>query len=869
MVSMRSRPRPWATSDRERGDPMSVMYQPRPRRRTLNRLAVSVAAVCALILTPAVAHASSADQATAYQLDPAHDGYQTGTTITTPLSQAWSVTLPGSVSYPLIVNGVIYVTASNQTLYAIQQATGATLWSHNLGGTYDWSGLAYDAGQVFAINYSGSLSAFNAQTGATDWSASMPGQYAFSSAPTAYNGIVYVGGAGSGGTVYAVSESNGAVLWTQPVENGDHSSPAVSSSGVYVTYACGQDYDFSPISGTLIWHHSGPCEGGGGKTPVLANGTIFGRDSSDGDLILSATTGAQQATFGSATAPAVGGGDAYTISGGTLTAVSSSGEGSNAWTATGDGHFDSAPLIADGLVLEGSSAGMLYALDPGTGATDWSGNVGAGINAPDEQNVSAPLTGLGAGENTVVVPAGSNLVAYTGANLGSGTPTNTFAPSVAGQPQAGHAVGGDVGVWTALPTSYTYQWSLCDSAGSNCSIINGATSEAYAPPTADIGDTLEVAITATNGNGTASAVTSPASAQIVASPPVSVTAPTIGGNPAVGQTLTVSNGTWANSPTSYTYQWLSCTTASSCTIIPGATANTFVVTASQAGYTLEAQVVASNGTGPSPAATSPLTSAVPMTTTLTLTSSANPVQAGAQVKFTAVLARPVDGGSISFYENGQPIPGCGGLALTSGYIGAYCTVPSITAGTWTITAQYGGDADYLASSSNDLTETVNATSTTSTTTTTTAKAPPAPPSESVGKAGPKDKPNLKLTLTAVRTSIAPYRYWFALKNVKCINKASAVLVTYGKTTMAEKCTPKIQFASKSLAVHRYYTLTLRAVRYGKKHKVVARGAAYHEKLYMPGNEVQWTPIIGLTPPEIAHLANSGVVYGAARARPSP
>jgi hypothetical protein len=170
----------------------------------------------------------------------------------------------------------------------------------------------------------------------------------------------------------------------------------------------------------------------------------------------------------------------------------------------------------------------------------------------------------------------------------------------------------------------------------------------------------------------------------------------------------------------------------------------------------------------------------------------------------------------------------------------------------------------MASSSNSLTETVTGTFTTLTSTSTTAttttptttptKAVATPPSETVGEAGPKGKPDFKLTLTAVRTSVAPYHYWFAVKNVKCFNKASAVLVTYGKTTMAEKCSAKIQFASKSLAVHHYYTLTLRPVRYGRRHKVVARGPLYRRRLYMPGNEVEWTLITGLTPPQIAHSA---------------
>lgn len=40
-------------------------------------------------------------------------------------------------------------------------------------------------------------------------------------------------------------------------------------------------------------------------------------------------------------------------------------------------------------------------------------NVGNGINGPDEQNVSQPLTGLTAGDGLLAIPAGSTLNLYS------------------------------------------------------------------------------------------------------------------------------------------------------------------------------------------------------------------------------------------------------------------------------------------------------------------------------------------------------------------------------------------------------------------------------------------------------------------------
>ncbi len=169
--------------------------------------------------------------ATAYQVDSRHDGQQTGGTLSAAsLTKKWSKTLggttsygPAPVSYPVIARGRVFVTVENSQsygteLYALNASTGATDWSVGLGGLYYFSALTYDGQRIFALNYNGVLTAFMASTGHELWSVQMPGQYAFTAPPTAYDGVVYVSGAGSGGTVYAVSEADGVVRWTGPVE---------------------------------------------------------------------------------------------------------------------------------------------------------------------------------------------------------------------------------------------------------------------------------------------------------------------------------------------------------------------------------------------------------------------------------------------------------------------------------------------------------------------------------------------------------------------------------------------------------------------------------------------------------------------------
>jgi outer membrane protein assembly factor BamB len=657
-----------------------------------------------LLVVAVSARGASSDQSVAYQLDAAHDGYQTGDPITTPLSQAWSVDLGGAISYPLVVNGVVYVTVassgSGTTLYALEQATGSTLWSHSLGGTYPWSGLAYDAGQVFTVNSSGLLTAFDASSGVIGWSVDLPGQTSFDSPPTAINGYVYTGGAGSGGTVYAVSEASGQVVWTQAVENGDISSPAVDAHGVYVTYACDQDYDLDPLTGALIWHHSTGCEGGGGKDPVLANGDVFSRDPVGGNVVLSASTGSTVGAFNSTPAPAVGGGSGYTVGGGALTAVGGSGLGTDQWTFTGDGSLDTAPLVVGNLVFEGSSSRHLYAIDASTGSSAWSTSLASAVPAPDEQNVSQPLTGLGAGEGTLIVPTGSTLTAFTGANVGTGTPTNTSAPTVAGSPVVGQAVAADVGTWTGLPTSYGYQWEDCDSGGT-CSDIVGATGQSYTPTSNQIGTTLKVSVSATNTSGTASAVTSPASAT-VKSRPVNTGVPQITGTASYGHVLTASTGSWTQNPTSYTYEWLRCRSGT-CSPETGVTTSSYTVASGDIGSQIEVQVTAVNSAGATSATSQPTATVPTGATTLSLTPSANPATLGSTLTITATVSPRVDGGTVSFGENGQPVSWCQAMPVNTSSSSVSCTGQVVGTGQDVISATYSGDANFNSSSAS-LTE---------------------------------------------------------------------------------------------------------------------------------------------------------------------
>lgn len=90
-------------------------------------------------------------------------------------------------------------------------------------------------------------------------------------------------------------------------------------------------------------------------------------------------------------------------------------------------------------------------------------------------------------------------------------------------------------------------------------------------------------------------------------PPTNTVAPAVTGTAQVGQTLTTTNGTWTNTPTSYTYLWKHGDDSAA-----GGTAtnSTYVPVAGDIGFGMKCLVTATNGAGDGSPATSNTTSAV-------------------------------------------------------------------------------------------------------------------------------------------------------------------------------------------------------------------------------------------------------------------
>jgi subtilisin family serine protease len=97
-------------------------------------------------------------------------------------------------------------------------------------------------------------------------------------------------------------------------------------------------------------------------------------------------------------------------------------------------------------------------------------------------------------------------------------PVNAAPPTISGTAQTGQTLSASTGSWSESPTSYAYQWQRCDATGANCASISAATAQTYTPGSADVGETLRVAVTATNSGGSSSPATSAQTAAVAQVP---------------------------------------------------------------------------------------------------------------------------------------------------------------------------------------------------------------------------------------------------------------------------------------------------------------------------------------------------------------
>jgi Glycosyl hydrolase family 26 len=221
-----------------------------------------------------------------------------------------------------------------------------------------------------------------------------------------------------------------------------------------------------------------------------------------------------------------------------------------------------------------------------------------------------------------------------------GRPRAGQAPAILGSPYVGKKVRIYRGAWCGtVPLRLAYHWLRCGSRG--CTAIRGATRATYVPTARDLDTILSVRVTATNANGTTTLKSK--GKRVGLSRPTNTSLPTIAGSAAAGFELSTSSGSWTgDTPMTFGYEWRRCDPlGSSCAPIPGATGQTYVLTATDAGATLRAVVTATNTSG-SATATSVATAIVTDAAAVAPMNTTPPAITGTAMQGATLVGSPGD-----------------------------------------------------------------------------------------------------------------------------------------------------------------------------------------------------------------------------------
>jgi alcohol dehydrogenase (cytochrome c) len=186
---------------------------------------------------------------------------------------------------PIYHDGVLYVTTSENDVFAVDVDTGELLWDYaaelnpeRVAACCGWAvrGLAIGEGKVFIGRLDAVLVALDQETGEVAWDVQIadPGEfYSITSAPRYFDGMVFTGTSGgvmgTRGRMQAYDAATGELIWTfytvpAPGELGHDTWPQDSDVWKYGGAAVWQTPSIDPELGMMYFGTSNPGPVGNG-----------------------------------------------------------------------------------------------------------------------------------------------------------------------------------------------------------------------------------------------------------------------------------------------------------------------------------------------------------------------------------------------------------------------------------------------------------------------------------------------------------------------------------------------------------------------------------------------------------------------------
>ncbi len=294
----------------------------------------------------------------------------------TPADDAslWSFETGGFVvNAPAVADGVVYFGSDDNSVYALDAATGSMLWSFETGDIVR-STPTVAGGAVYVGSDDNHVYALDAATGEESWSYDTGDSAQYS--PVVSDGLVYVGAFGEGGYgVHALDAASGEMEWAAGVfyPYGADFAVTVANGRLYAPGESGEFYALDAASGEVVW--SLAVGMGAESPPTVIDGVVY-LTAVNTAYALDEATGEEVWRYGTEMFPAVDhpavvlDGVYYFGPNSNLYALDAA-SGSMMWYYPADGLITDTPVVAEGMAFVRTESEAFHALDAANGAPAW------------------------------------------------------------------------------------------------------------------------------------------------------------------------------------------------------------------------------------------------------------------------------------------------------------------------------------------------------------------------------------------------------------------------------------------------------------------------------------------------------------------
>ena len=299
-------------------------------------------------------------------------------------------------SSPTVAEGIVYIGAYDNNLYALDAQTGRFVWKYATDGGIA-SSPCVSRDMVFVGSEDRILYAINGRAGSIAWTCPT-GERIRSSPRIEYNQVFF---GSDDGHLYAVSAQSGRVTWKFQALKPIRSSPAISDDVVYFGSDDGHVYALDIQNGNLKWKYR--TNRRVTSSPAVDEGLVFVGSTDWNVYALDAQSGwavwRYRTNNAVTSSPAIGEGCLYIGSvDGNLYALETK-SGRLIWKFSAEGQITSSPRVAEGAVYFGSVDEHVYSVDVKTGRLRWSFKTGGPV--PSSPFVADGVVYIGSTDNKV------------------------------------------------------------------------------------------------------------------------------------------------------------------------------------------------------------------------------------------------------------------------------------------------------------------------------------------------------------------------------------------------------------------------------------------------------------------------------------